>query len=344
MDNFFFGTEAESRLQFFVNDCITKKKRIFLLCDENTEKYCLPILQSLSKFAFLDKFVLKSGENSKSIDNATLIWIYLLEQRADKDAVLVALGGGVVTDLAGFVAANFKRGIDLVLLPTSLIGQVDAALGGKNAVNIDNAKNQIGTFKKADIIFIFPQFISTLPKIEIFSGFAEMLKHALIVDAVYWEKLKDSDFTIDMINNELILTSVNIKSQICQQDRFENHLRKKLNFGHTIGHAIECYYLSNNQSIPHGHAVAEGMLSAAYISYLKNMLYLSQLQEIKTVIRRFFPPLSIPKNDYSLIYQYTLSDKKHSSQSANFTLLTSIGQSIVNQDVSKKEIIEAMIL
>jgi 3-dehydroquinate synthase len=344
MDLIYFDQKAAAALDLLIKDSQAEHKTLFLLCDTHTRQHCLPIFEQFFPVPFAESqlFCLPPGEASKTIENATLIWQQLIKAEADKQSVLFTLGGGVMCDLGGFAAATYKRGIDHILVPTTLLAQTDAALGRKNAVNAANIKNSVGLFTRAKGVYIFPRFLKTLPDTEILSGFAEMLKYGLIEQKSYWDKLKQVHVPAEMIEDKLIFHAVNIKMNICRQDMFEQSIRQKLNFGHSIGHAIEAYFLSLRQPIGHGQAIAEGMIAEAYISYDKKRIERQVLMEIVETIRRFFPPLPIPRQDYGNIIQHTRQDKKYRNGKTNFVLLTGIGNALTGQQVTEEEMLRCL--
>ena len=254
--------------------------RFFILTDDNTAKFCLPVIKK--KVDGMDNFdiiEINAGEESKDIDFCIGVWKMLIDFGADRRSLLINLGGGVVTDLGGFVASTFKRGIDFVHVPTTLLSQVDASVGGKTGIDIDSIKNIIGTFTQPKAVFMIADFLKTLPARQILSGLAEMLKHGLIADAGYWNELKTSDLTIPTA--ELVHRSVAIKNVIVLEDPNENGIRKALNFGHTIGHAVETYSLLNDKDhLSHGEAIAIGMICEAWLSNKKLGLTDEELAEI----------------------------------------------------------------
>src|SRR5690606_6530503 len=233
-----------------LNSLLQAKKysTIFVLTDYNTNEHCSPVfLSELASHAAIEIIVIEAGEEQKNISTCLELWNILIELKADRKSLLIGLGGGMITDISGFVASVFKRGIDFVNVPTSLLGMVDASLGGKNGVDLGSLKNQIGTITNAQRGLIDFHFLDTLPNEEIRSGYAEMLKHGLIQDKNYWKKLADFQ-NIDLTElDKLIIRSVEIKTKITSEDLNENGIRKALNFGHTLGHAIESYCLENSE-------------------------------------------------------------------------------------------------
>ena len=318
-------------------------KTVFVLCDTNTQKHCLPVFQKYFSLDFENNMlVMPAGEANKNIQTATALWQELLDKNADRNSVLICLGGGVVCDMGGFVAATFKRGIEYLFVPTTLMAQVDACIGGKNAVNLGGIKNQIGLFHEPELVFTIIEFLETLPEREILSGFAEMLKHGLIADQVYWRKLiKIHDFS-QITQSELIRKSIHIKTAICGVDMFDIGERKKLNFGHSIGHALESFALLEGRDLSHGESVALGMMAEADISCQKNLITENELALITSELSRFFTPFPIENKDYDKILFYLQKDKKKIDNKLNFTLLNAIGKVAINQQVSQNEILQSI--
>jgi 3-dehydroquinate synthase len=340
---FYFANEAIKALKKQLKEYKKAGKSVFILCDNHTQEHCLPLLQRYILFDFIeDVFVIQSGEEHKNIETAAYLWQKLLNKNADRNAVLLCLGGGVVCDMGGFVAATFKRGIDYVFIPTSLLAQVDASIGGKTAVNFNGFKNQIGLFYQPKMLCTIPEFLTTLPKKEVLSGSVEMLKHGLIANKIYWEELKNISNPSQMIQPELIKKSITIKMSICHADMYDVGERKKLNFGHTIGHALESFALLTSTKLSHGEAVAMGMIAESHISYQKKMINKKDLIPITRVLRCFFPSYLIEKKDYDTILSYLQKDKKTINNKVNFTLLSTIGNAVIDNQVSQNEIISAM--
>jgi 3-dehydroquinate synthase len=342
-DKSYFASEAIKALEKQVKEYKKTGKFIFILCDNQTQKHCLPLLQTHIPFDFVeDVLVMKSGEGYKNIETSIYLWQKLLNKNADRNAVLLCLGGGVVCDMGGFVAATFKRGIDYVFIPTSLMAQVDASIGGKTAVNFNGIKNQIGFFHQPKGLYIIPKFLTTLPKKEILSGFAEMLKHGLIADKTYWKELKNICNSSQMIQPELIKKSITIKTSICNADIYDVGERKKLNFGHTMGHALEAFFLLSSNKLSHGEAVAMGMIAESHISYQKKMINKEELTSITHVLCHFFTPHLIEKKNYTTILSFLQKDKKTINDKMNFTLLNKIGNAVIDNRVNQDEIAAAM--
>lgn len=327
-----------------INNYISHKNvsKIVVITDDNTKKYCLDLFKSTNSLKFTNVYF-KSGDKNKNLETATNLWKKLLELDIDKKSLIINLGGGVVTDLGGFVAATFKRGVKFIHVPTTLLGMVDAAIGGKNGINFINAKNQIGTIVQPEFVWIFTDFLNTLPEDEFDSGFAEMLKHGLINNRQYWLDLIKNYINPD--NNlllELIKTSVNIKDSIIKIDPFEVGMRKLLNYGHTVGHALESY-MNYQKNIPlsHGKAVAAGMVIEAYLSYKINGLPIKELVEIKQSINSIYPVIKLNNNDIKEIIKLMRFDKKNEKGIIKYVLLNKIGNADYNKEVPEKFLFEA---
>jgi len=318
--------------------------RFFILTDENTSAHCLPLLKEKlgDNEDDYDLIEINAGEESKDIDFCIGVWKMLIDFGADRKSLLVNLGGGVVSDLGGFAASTFKRGIDFVHVPTTLLSQVDASVGGKTGIDIDSIKNIIGTFTQPKAVFIEYDFLKTLPERQILSGLAEMLKHGLICDAAYWNQLKVSDLKKPAA--ELIYRSIEIKNKVVIEDPKEMGIRKSLNFGHTVGHAVETYSLLNdaNKALSHGEAIAIGMISEAYLSHKKIGLSDDSLTEIVNVINKLYPRYNIPESIFDELYTYMQKDKKNEDGKINCTFLQEIGQYSIDNICTKDELYESL--
>jgi len=316
--------------------------RFFILTDENTAKHCLPVVQH--HFAGMDNFdiiEINAGEESKDIDFCIGIWKMLIDFGADRKSLLINLGGGVISDMGGFAASTYKRGIDFVHVPTTLLSQVDASVGGKTGIDIDSIKNIIGTFTQPKAVFIAYDFLTTLPARQVLSGTAEMLKHGLILDKAYWEVLKNSDLTRPTI--ELIYRSVEIKNEVVMVDPTEQGIRKALNFGHTIGHAVETNSLLTDESpLTHGEAIAIGMICEAYLSSKKTGLPKEELEEIVSVINGLYPKYDLGCVDFPTLCTIMLKDKKNQNGKINCTLLSRIGECRLDNICTEEELCESL--
>ena len=342
MTTVYFDATAVEKLKKLVQVLDKQHRKIFILCDEHTRFYCLPKLETIISASSFELLVVPAGENSKTIETAACLCEQLLAKNADKKSVLLCLGGGMITDLGGFAAAVFKRGMDCIFVPTSLMAQVDASIGGKNALNLRHLKNQIGLFSSPKAIFILTPFLQTLPPKEILSGYAEMLKHGLIADRNYWNQLKNIQDINDLLSIEYIQKSVEIKSAVCSQDKRENNIRKKLNFGHTVGHSLEAFFRSKHTPIPHGEAVAMGIIAESHLSWQNKMLDKEEFMEIKQVFQEKFIFPKIDATDYSEIIRLMASDKKRINENFNFTFLNPIGTSLINQQATERQVWETL--
>jgi len=316
--------------------------RFFILTDEHTSVHCLPALtDQLNDSDNYDLIEINAGEESKDIDFCIGIWKMLIDFAADRQSLIVNLGGGVISDMGGFVASTFKRGIDFVHVPTTLLSQVDASVGGKTGIDINSIKNIIGTFTQPKAVFIAYDFLKTLPARQILSGLAEMLKHGLIADAAYWNELKNSDLRLPAV--ELIYRSVEIKNKVVLADPTEKGLRKCLNFGHTIGHAVETNSLLNDKRpLTHGEAIAIGMICEAYLAHKKAGLTEGEFAEIVEVISRLYPKYDLAKANYADLCTIMLKDKKNQNGKINCTLLTGIGQCSLDHICTEEELRESL--
>lgn len=322
----------------------TKYSNLFVLVDTKTNEHCLSkFIPYLETDLSIEIIEFEAGEANKNIDTCVEVWKVLTELGGDRKSLIVNLGGGVVTDLGGFVASTFKRGIDFVNIPTTLLAMVDASVGGKNGVDLGNLKNQIGVINVPLMVLVDTQYLETLPKNEMRSGLAEMLKHGLIYDKMEWEKflnLKNIDFA-DF--DAFIHRSVAIKNAIVMQDPTEKNIRKALNFGHTLGHAIESYFLEseNKTTLLHGEAIAAGMILEGYISWQKNLISKDEYYQIKNTIQSIFDDIVFEENDLSPIQELLIHDKKNEYGNIQFALLDSIGKIKINQEVENELIKKA---
>ncbi len=324
-----FNEKAFAALNRHVSSCNYSK--VFVLVDENTEEFCLPALTQKieGKFDF-ELLRIKSGEDQKTIETCVLTWNELTHLEADRKSIMINLGGGVLTDLGGFVASTFKRGIDFINIPTTLLAMVDASVGGKTGVDLGALKNQIGVINQPEMVLIAPEFLKTLDEKQLQSGFAEMLKHGLIRDNEYWSALKNvKDFErLD----QLIYDSVLIKNDVVLKDPTEQNLRKILNFGHTLGHAIESHFLEskNKKTLLHGEAIAIGMILEAYLSNQLTGLSNEELNEVSAAFLSRYEKVEFTKDDVDLIIDLLKFDKKNSHGNINFVLLENIGKAVID--------------
>lgn len=329
------------------SDLLTGKyahSRKVILVDENTYDHCLEFL--ITAFSGLEEaevMLLPAGEENKVMEVCFQVWEALSEYQISRSDLIINLGGGVVTDMGGFIAAVFKRGVDFINIPTSLLGMVDAAIGGKTGVDLGPYKNQLGVFKQPSAVFIDPGFLASLPQEEWRNGFAEMLKHALISDEKQWDKLTKTSFEELIISKDLekyIAQAVTIKSDIVGRDPMEKGERKLLNFGHTIGHGIEGFCLENETPIAHGHGVALGMIAESYLSMKKGFLSEVALNQVIEQLKNRFEGIEIA--DKEAILKIIQNDKKNDSAGIKCVLLNKIGAASFDHVIADEEIIESL--
>ncbi len=312
---------------------------VFVLVDENTRKNCLPLVEH--SFNNAQIIEIKSGEQYKTLSICTHIWQCFTEASADRNALLINLGGGVIGDMGGFCASTYKRGIDFINIPTTLLSQVDASVGGKLGIDFNGFKNHIGLFNLPTKVIIDPQFLDTLPLEQLRSGFAEMLKHGFIQDKNHLEELA----TVEIEQADWLMyigKSVAIKNAIVAADPLEKNERKFLNFGHTIGHAVETYFLTNNMPILHGEAVAIGMITEAHLSEQKTGLSTTDKNELIRIIDTYFERKDIPESGMEEILTNLAQDKKNKGTQIQAALLHKLGAAVHSIIITKKEVAEAL--
>jgi len=319
--------------------------KLFILTDENTEKLCFHLINNLNEIKNAGKIIIKAGDNNKNLESLASIWKYLSENGATRNSLLINLGGGMITDIGGFAAASFKRGIKCVNIPTTLLGAVDAAVGGKTGINFNGLKNEIGAFAPAETVLIESVFFKSLDKANFLSGYAEMLKHGLISNESVWAKL----ITFDVNNidydqlRELVFESVLVKENIVEQDPFEKNIRKALNLGHTVGHAFESLSYTIGKPMQHGYAVAWGIVCELYLSHKKCKFPKDKLWQTLSFIKENYGLFYFGCDEYEPLYELMTHDKKNESvDRINFTLLEDIGKLALNQTATKEEIFESI--
>ena len=315
---------------------------LLIIVDENTHEHCLslflPNLETEIPFEIIE---LEAGEEQKTLETVCNLLPVFSEFEADRNALVINLGGGVISDLGGFSASIYKRGINFINIPTSLLGMCDAAIGGKTGVDLDNLKNLVGTFALPEKIFVYEKFLRTLPKAELISGFAEMLKHGLVADEKHWNDLIE----LKEINAEnicpFIKTSMKIKQQIVDLDFKEKNVRKVLNFGHTIGHAVESLFLRSEDPISHGEAVAIGMICETRLSFLENIIEEDISDNIIFHLKNYFPIRVLNFNSNEIL-DLMKNDKKNQNSKIQFSLIDKIGSCLYNKECSEKNILASL--
>lgn len=317
--------------------------KIFIMVDENTHEYCLPVLLgNMETDLGFEILEIEAGEEMKNIQTANQLWEILTEMQADRKALVINLGGGVITDMGGFVASTYKRGIRFINIPTTLLAMCDASIGGKTGIDLMHYKNMVGTFTFPERIFVYPEFLETLPFKELRSGFAEMLKHGLIADKIHWENLirmgkPDLEGIIPHIE-----TSIGIKQEVVNKDFHEKNIRKTLNFGHTIGHAVESLCLQQGNPVLHGEAVAMGMIAEAYLAYLEGLITEEDCTVITESVQKYYPYLDISDFKDDDIFGLLWNDKKNTDRNINFSLISGIGTCVFDHQCSQENITGAL--
>jgi 3-dehydroquinate synthase len=329
---------SESLATFFAQN---EYSHIAILVDEFTNKYCLPIIQDLLPSNFT-KILIKSGEHHKNLTTCEQVWDRMTKANMDRHSLLVNLGGGVIGDLGGFCASTYKRGIDFIQIPTTLLAQVDASVGGKLGIDFHGLKNHIGVFQLPKAVLIDPKFIDTLSIQQKKSGFAEIIKHCLIRDEKEWSAIRQQSFE-ELDLSKLIAHSVAIKEAVVLEDPKEAGLRKILNFGHTLGHAIETYLLDKGKrKILHGEAIAIGMIVEAFISHQRDLISLHELEEIESYLFENYGRVKLHAEEISKIIELTAQDKKNKGKEIRFSLLTGIGDCGYDIPISASEMKKAI--
>ena len=338
----YLGTDIFDQIAAFLDEKYPDHSLVILV-DDNTFENCLPLfVGKVERIADAEVIEIPSGEANKTLTNIAHIWDGLTGLGADRNTLLVNLGGGVVSDMGGFAAATYKRGIDYINIPTTLLAMVDASVGGKTGFDFNSIKNQIGVFTNPQAVFIQPVFLETLPKRQLLSGFAEMLKHGLIADENFWLQLKAVNTNdIDELAG-FIPRCIEIKNTIVTEDPLDKGERQKLNFGHTIGHALESYYLETDDELLHGEAIAIGMVAEGFIAVEKGLLTLAALKEIEEFLTELFEVPELDADDEESIILFIQDDKKNSRDTIYMSLIEGIGFCQTHIPVSVDEIKKAL--
>ena len=324
-----------------------EKDRIFILTDETTQQLCLPLVEGFDCLKGAQHITIGATDTHKTLDSLSHVWEALGEGGATRHSLLINIGGGMVTDLGGFAASTFKRGINYINIPTTLLSMVDASVGGKTGINFRGLKNEIGVFNNAETVILDTQFLKTLDTENILSGYAEMLKHGLIDSEAHWAELMnlslDNLGSFETLGNlaRLLEKSVAVKQRIVTEDPTEQGIRKALNLGHTVGHAFESFALSK-QPILHGYAVAYGLVCELYLSAIKTGFPTDKMHQTVNFIHEHYGRMNITCDDYPQLLELMTHDKKNVAGVINFTLLGGIGDIRINQHATKDEIYEAL--
>ena len=315
---------------------------IFILTDEKTKECCLPKLYEIDELRKSHLITIPAGDENKNIDSAVQIWKYLSENGATRASLMINLGGGMITDIGGFAASTFKRGMEYINISTTLLGAVDAATGGKTGINFLGLKNEVGVFAPAKAVLIDVEFFKTLDEQNLRSGFAEMIKHALIHKRESWDEMLNFNLeNIDLgVLKSLLKKNINIKECIVEQDPKEKGIRKALNLGHTFGHAFETYSYQINEPLLHGYAVMWGLLCELYLSHAKLNFPKADLLKLRSLAKEYYGSFYFSCKQYETLYELMTHDKKNESKEINFTLLSDVGEIHINQTATKDEIFE----
>lgn len=339
MDPVIFASEVRSTLSGVLAEL--SFSRLVVLTDSNTQSKCLPLISPVLP-ADTHYISAPAGEIHKNLDTCTHIWSQMTEAALDRKALMLNLGGGVITDMGGFCASLYKRGIRFVNMPTTLLSQVDASVGGKLGIDFKGLKNHLGVFNEPETVIVAQEFLATLPKAELRSGYAEILKHGLIRDKSYFSKLKAENWE-NQEWEKLIYHSVSIKKAVVDADPKEAGLRKILNFGHTIGHAFESYFLDTKNHLLHGEAIALGMICEGFLSFQKIGFSHQEFDQLAKTLLQIYGKVDFSVDELDPILDLCLQDKKNEGSTLMFSLLTSIGDCTYNIPVNREEIRTAII-
>lgn len=325
-----------------ISEC--EHDRIFVLTDETTQQLCWPKIKNFKALKNSTPIIIKATDTHKNLDTLSQVWQALSNGGATRHSLMINLGGGMVTDLGGFAASTFKRGIDFINIPTTLLAMVDASVGGKTGINFGGLKNEIGVFSDSRFVIINTQFLDTLDHDNICSGYAEMLKHGLISDEHTWAELVTFDLDTPDLSQlqHMVAESIKVKERIVEADPHEHGIRKALNLGHTMGHAFESFAMRRGTPILHGYAVAYGLISELYMSARKTAFPTDSMHQTVRFIRENYGTFNITCDDYPTLIELMHHDKKNTSGIINFTLLGNVGDIRINQTANEEEIKEAL--
>jgi 3-dehydroquinate synthase len=338
--NVLFKTNGYKELSNLINK--NNYSTIFILVDENTFEHCYPkFMPNLATEKHIEVIEIDSGEINKNLETCIGVWNVITELGGDRKSLLITLGGGVITDLGGFVASCFKRGIDFVNIPTTLLSMVDASVGGKTGVDLGVLKNQIGLFANPQMVIVDTDYLTTVTEREIKSGTAEIIKYGVTYDVKLFNEIKDNK-NLDI--KDLIFRSIEIKNEVVLQDPKEQNLRKILNFGHTLGHAIESFYLESEdkENLTHGEAIAIGMVCECFMSSKLLGFTADKVNQVKEVVLSIYNKTNLLKEDFSAIMELLKHDKKNVNGQVNFVLLNDFEDYKIDCKVSEELIIESM--
>jgi len=318
--------------------------KVFLVTDDNCCHFCLPLISNTTGFQNVKKVIIPSGEENKNLSSVEKIWLFLSQNGADRKSLVINIGGGMVTDLGSFAASTFKRGLDFINIPTTLLAQVDASVGGKTGFNFNGLKNEIGVINQPKTVLIDTRFLKTIDQKNFRSGFAEMIKHGLIHSPAHLSEVRNFNVGEPDFNElaGIIARSVAIKDYYVFKDPNEKNIRKSLNFGHTMGHAFESYFLQSSEPVLHGYAVAFGMIAELYLSHRVCNFPVELLNDLSCWLLSIYSKANIHENDYFDLYNLMTHDKKNEGKHVNFTLIPSVGEVLINQNCSREIVFEAL--
>ena len=341
-----FSGNLQQELAIAISEC--EHDRLFVLVDDTTRQTCWPLVASYPCLRGASLVCIPANDTHKTLKSLTHVWQSLQSGGATRHSCLVNLGGGMVTDLGGFAASTFKRGINFINIPTTLLAMVDASVGGKTGINFNGLKNEIGVFNESKYVILDTCFLNTLDHENLLSGYAEMLKHSLIANEKMWAEHVRFDWhgsdlsLLTSLLSPLVKMSVEVKERIVTEDPFEKGIRKALNVGHTVGHAFESFAMKTGRPILHGYAVAYGIICELYLSVTKTGFPVDQMRQTVSFIREHYGTFDITCDDYDQLIELMTHDKKNTSGIINFTLLGGIGDIRINQTATAEEIKEAL--
>ena len=335
------STHLESELVTALAEC--EHDKLFVLTDTTTQELCLPVIKNFYSLKHMQIITIPASDSHKDIESLMMVWKGLQEGGASRHSCMINLGGGMVTDLGGFAASTFKRGINFINIPTTLLAMVDASVGGKTGINFGGLKNEVGVFNDSKYVILDTEFLKTLDTENICSGYAEMLKHGLISTETMWEELVSFDLNQPDLKQlqRMVGDSVKVKEHIVELDPHEKGIRKALNLGHTFGHAFESWALKR-KPILHGYAVAFGLIPELYLSVAKTGFPTDKMRQTVTFIKENYGTLNITCDDYDELIELMQHDKKNQNGIINFTMLGGIGDIRINQTATTEEIKEAL--
>ena len=334
--------DIEAEIAEAISEC--EHDRLFVLTDETTRDLCWPRIKDFLSLKNAHVITIKAGDTNKDIDSTISVWHSLQDGGATRHSCLINLGGGMVTDLGGFAASTFKRGIDFINIPTTLLAMVDASVGGKTGVNFGGLKNEIGVFCDSRFVILDTLFLGTLDHTNICSGYAEMLKHGLLSNDRMWSELLTFDLDRPDLKHlqHMLAESVKVKEKVVKADPLERNIRKALNLGHTVGHAFESLAMKKGHPVLHGYAVAWGLACELYLSHMKEGFPIEKMRQTATFIRENYALPEVTCDDYEELYGLMTHDKKNTAGTINFTLLANVGDIHINRTATKEEIFEAL--